>query len=62
MAGVNNAYLDLFRLYYGEEAVYADACERLYGNDVSAFVRGMVDTAHEAKDPKAALKQALASL
>jgi predicted aminopeptidase len=61
MSGLNNAYLDLFRLYYGEESLYADACERLYGNDLGAFLRGADGIARRAKDPKLALKQALAS-
>jgi len=59
MGSINNAYLDLFRLYYGEERLYAEACEALYGNDLPAFLRGMAEISKKSKDPKGALRAAL---
>jgi predicted aminopeptidase len=58
MAGINNAYLDLFRLYYESEDAYALACDRLYGGHLRAFVAGMAALAKTEKDPAAALARA----
>lgn len=56
MASVDNAYLDLYRLYYGEEDLYPRVCDQAFGGDLKAFIREAARLARTEKDPKAALR------
>ena len=50
---VNNAYLELFRLYYDGDSYLQDIYERL-GSDLSTFI-AIAKTIKDKKDPKGAL-------
>ena len=54
---VNNAYLELFRLYYQENTWYKDLYERS-GKDLKAFVAA-AKTVKGKKDPRSELEKAL---
>ncbi|HOX31422.1 MAG TPA: aminopeptidase [Spirochaetales bacterium] len=62
MGRIDNAYLDLYRLYEGEPELYADYCERLCGADLRRFVGELSRLASSPAgrgDPKAAMRQEL---
>ncbi|AEF85125.1 putative aminopeptidase [Treponema primitia ZAS-2] len=54
---INNAYLELYRLYYEEDRYFLDLYERS-GRDLPAFITA-VKTLKARGDPKAQLEQAL---
>ncbi|GHU36106.1 aminopeptidase [Spirochaetia bacterium] len=54
---VNNAYLDLFRLYYDGQSFYQDLYTRS-GSEIRKFI-GAAQTIKNAKNPKEALEKAL---
>jgi predicted aminopeptidase len=58
---INNAYLELYRLYYGENKFYRDLYERS-GRDLPQFIaaaESLNRSAAAKKDPRKALEQAL---
>jgi len=59
MGSVNNAYLDLFRLYHGEEELYARGCDQVFDGDLRAFIAAAARIAKSEKDPKGALRRLL---
>ena len=62
MERLNNAYLDLYRLYEGEPELYADYLSKVSGGDLRRFVADMARLAKEAKGkggPKEAMRRAL---
>jgi predicted aminopeptidase len=62
MGKIDNAYLDMYRLYEGESELYRDFCERLCGDDLKAFMISMSRIARDpraAKDPKAEMRREL---
>ena len=62
MDRVNNAYLDLYRLYEGEPALYADYLARACGGDLGRFIQAMsriASTKEGRADPKAAMRREL---
>ncbi len=60
-ARVNNAFLDLFRLYWGDNDLYARYCDSLCDGDLSAFIAKTRVLAKTRKDPKAAMRAELAA-
>ena len=63
MDGLNNAYLDLYRLYEGEPSLYRDYYEKACYNDLRRF---MVEAARLVKqarggDPKEAMRREIAN-
>jgi predicted aminopeptidase len=56
---VNNAYLDLYRLYWGDSALYARYCEKICSGSLPAFILRMKALAKSEKDPKAAMRAEL---
>ncbi|MBL8967309.1 MAG: aminopeptidase [Spirochaetaceae bacterium] len=62
MARLNNAYLDLYRLYEGESGLYRDYFEKAAGGDLRRFVADMAALAgtKEKGGPKEAMRRALA--
>jgi len=61
MAGINNAWLDLYRLYEGEPELYAEYLDARCGGDLRRFVESMSRIAKIGGDPKAAMRAAIAS-
>lgn len=61
MARINNAWLDLYRLYEGESELYADYCRLVCKDDLGAFIAKAKDLA-KAKDPKAEMRKELEAL
>jgi len=59
MKRLNNAWLDLYRLYEGESELYSDYFERVSGGDLKAFVADMAILAKKSGDPKAAMRARL---
>ena len=62
MERLNNAYLDLYRLYEGEPELYADYLSKVSGGDLRRFVADMARLAKEAKGkggPKEEMRRAL---
>ncbi|MDP3177929.1 MAG: aminopeptidase, partial [Spirochaetaceae bacterium] len=64
MAGLDNAYLDLYRLYEGEDSLYEDYYREVCGSDMRRFLENVSRIASKAKgrrgdDPKAAMSSEL---
>jgi predicted aminopeptidase len=59
MARLNNAYLDLYRLYEGEPELYADYCAKLCGGDLRRFIAAMARIAKAGGDPKRTMRKEL---
>jgi len=64
MGGLNNAYLDLYRLYEGEDALYEDYYREACGSDMRRFLESASRVASKAKgrrggDPRAAMRAEL---
>jgi len=65
MGRINNAYLDLYRLYGGDSPLYGDFCDKLCGGDLAAFVRKVAAIARDPAtkaDPKAEMRRELEDL
>ncbi len=62
MDRINNAYLDLYRLYEGEPEVYGEYLDSVCGGDLSLFVRKVKDLAGNRGDPKDAIRKAIRGL
>jgi len=52
MEKINNAYLDLYRLYEGEPALYQDYLDKICNGDLAAFIRRVAELAVQGGDPK----------
>jgi predicted aminopeptidase len=61
MDRINNAYIDLYRLYEGETPLYRDYYEKVAGGDMKAFIGAVSRIAKEKGDPKAAMRAQLAA-
>ncbi len=59
MDRINNAYLDLYRLYEGEPELYAEFLERNCGGDLAGFIREIAGLAKSGGDPKDRIREAL---
>jgi predicted aminopeptidase len=57
MEKINNAYIDLYRLYEGESALYRDFYEKLCGSDLKRFVQSVGKIAKAKGDPKAEMRR-----
>jgi predicted aminopeptidase len=62
MERLNNAWLDLYRLYEGEPDLYRDYFDRVSGGDLRAFIGDMATLAKGKTDPKQAMRAALDAL
>jgi len=65
MSKVNNAWLDLYRLYEGEPELYAEYCGKACGGDLRRMIEAMsriASTKAGRADPKAAMRAELAAL
>ncbi len=60
-AGVNNAFLDLYRMYWGDSDLYARYCDSLCEGDLSVFIAKTRILAKSRKDPKASMRAELAA-
>jgi predicted aminopeptidase len=56
---VNNAYLDMYRMYWGDGDLYEDYFREACGSDLRVFVASLRRLAKTEKDPKAAMRKAL---
>ena len=61
MEKINNAYLDLYRLYEGEPELYRDYYEKICGSSLSIFVRKVGRIVKAGGDPKEAMRRELAA-
>lgn len=61
MERINNAWLDLYRLYEGEPRLYEDYLDRICAGDLPRFVADMARLAKEKGDPKDAMRATLAA-
>jgi len=61
MDRIDNAWLDLYRLYEGEPALYREYFERISRSDLRAFIADMAGLAEKKGDPKDAMRAALAA-
>lgn len=59
---VNNAYLDLFRLYWGDNDLYARYCDEACAGDLAAFIAKTKALARKSRNPKDAMREELAAL
>jgi predicted aminopeptidase len=57
MGRLNNAWLDLYRLYEGEPALYRDYLEKVCGSSLQRFVAKIAVLAHEKGDPKELMRR-----
>jgi predicted aminopeptidase len=60
MEKINNAYLDLYRLYEGESSLYSDFYEKVCGGDMRLFIGKVAHIAKEKGDPKIAMRDLIA--
>lgn len=60
MAGINNAYLDLYRLYEEDLSLYRRWFEEKSAGSLTEFVASMVDCARRARSAKLTVKELLA--
>lgn len=58
MAGINNAWLDLYHLYEGENELYADYLKLACGGELEVFIVKIKILA-KARDPKAEMRKEL---
>jgi Predicted aminopeptidase len=62
MTRINNAYLDLYRLYEGESSLYRDFCQKACGGDLKRFIETLSRITRDPKtrdDPKAEMRRLL---
>jgi predicted aminopeptidase len=62
MAKIDNAYLDLYRLYEGDSPLYGEFCEKVCGGNLKAFIETISRIARDPKskgDPKAEMRRLL---
>jgi predicted aminopeptidase len=65
MDKINNAYIDLYRLYEGESALYRDFYEKICGSDMRTFIKTISRIASDPSvakgkgDPKAEMRREL---
>jgi predicted aminopeptidase len=57
MAGINNAYLDLYRLYEGESGLYREYLEKSCAGDLKIFITSISRIASGRADPKAVMRR-----
>jgi len=62
MEKINNAWLDLYRLYEGEPALYEDWYDKVDHGDLKAFVLDMTKLAKAKSDPLVAMRERLADI
>jgi len=62
MDRINNAYIDLYRLYEGEPELYRDYYAKVCGSDMRAFISAAARIAKTEADPKAAIRRELEAL
>jgi len=62
MGKINNAWLDLYRLYEGEPTLYADYFAKVSGSDLRGFIADMAALAHGKEEPKVVMRRRLAEL
>ncbi len=60
MGRINNAYIDLYRLYEGESSLYEDFYDKVCGGDMKAFIATVSRIAKAPGDPKAEMRRLLA--
>ncbi|HUW39994.1 MAG TPA: aminopeptidase [Rectinemataceae bacterium] len=61
MDKINNAYLDLYRLYEGEPELYKDYYEKICGSSLAIFVQKVSRIVKAGGDPKEAMRRVLAA-
>jgi len=59
MGKINNAYIDLYRLYEGESALYRDFYAKACGGDMRTFIQTVARIAKGKGDPKAEMRRLL---
>jgi predicted aminopeptidase len=59
MEKINNAYLDLYRLYEGEPALYRDFLKQACSGDLALFIRKTVKLAAQGGSPKDRMRSLL---
>jgi predicted aminopeptidase len=59
MEKINNAYIDLYRLYEGDSPLYRDFYDGICGGDMKAFVGAVSHIAKGKGDPKAEMRRLL---
>jgi predicted aminopeptidase len=59
MDRINNAYLDLYRIYEGETSLYRDFYTRICGGDMRLFIQTISRIAKLKRDPKAEMRRLL---
>ena len=57
MERINNAYLDLYRLYEGETRLYQDFYDKVCGSDMKTFMSAVARIAKGRGDPKAEMRR-----
>ncbi len=57
MARLNNAYLDLYRLYEGESELYAEYLEKACGGDMRRFMAAVARAAEGKGDPRSKMRE-----
>ena len=62
MDRINNAWLDLYRLYEGEPALYQDWYDKIDHGELRAFIADMTKLGKARADPIASMRERLASL
>jgi predicted aminopeptidase len=59
MGKIDNAYIDLYRLYEGDSPLYGDFYDKICGGNLKAFVEEISRIAKEKGDPKAEMRRLL---
>jgi predicted aminopeptidase len=65
MGKINNAYLDLYRLYEGESSLYREFYEKICGGDMRTFIGTVARIAGDKRtrgDPKAEMRRLLGAV
>jgi len=57
MERINNAYIDLYRLYEGESPLYQDFYQKCCGGDMRSFIETMARIAKARGDPKVEMRR-----
>lgn len=62
MERINNAYLDLFRIYEGEPSLYKDYLEKVCGSSMRQFIVEIKRIAGRGGDPREEMRKELAAV